>query len=850
MADFTLSIKIGASVSASTLSTLQTLKQELKTLKLSSEEVGKTFPEQWKGDFTSFRTYASTVNALVKKLKELKREGKENTRAFYQLQTALKRLGVNTQYLEEEIKRLSYTLRKLKSASKVDLKIQLEKENLRSQISSLKSALAVGASLALPIKLGMDFEAQIVRVKALANATEKEFIALKEKAKELGSSTRFSATEVAQAFEYMAMAGMKTEDILTSAGDVLNLAVIGNLDLARASDIATNIMSGFALEAEELSRVIDVMAKTITTSNTSVEELGETMKYVAPVASSLGASLQEVSAMAGILGNVGIKGSQAGTVLRAMFLRLSAPTDEAGKALQALGITTTDTYGRLKPMPQLLKELANAMEMLPQAQRMEYLKAIFGEEPAAGVQALLEAAKKGELQRYISELENSQGSAKKMIGDLNKTLRASITSLLSALQTLAIEIFEPMKPYVKGFIDLLTLGVKTLTLALKPVLPVLAPALFLLGSLFVATKLLTIATTAFRLAQLLLSRELLLTQARVSATTAGLKLFKAQTLLASAGIKTLTKALLFNPFGIILLGATLLLGHLDKVKSFLKGVLSALKETFSIFSPLISPVVAGIRKLANLLRFAESSTGNLNSAFENIGYTVGRLLVPLSLLALPLLKGIALFKRLKQSILNVPPLSLKIKLPDPLKFAQGFISRMRDFFKKGLSLPFKFPFLRGAGLLLRGLGIFSPVGLGVSFLLPHIPKIFEGVKNLSSGIWSFVKKGASFLVKTSPVGLLASALSSVKEKVKGATKETGKEALVESSKEVVKEKLVKEEKPRISVNIGSINLTVNVPSKADIPKTLQSNLKTLIKETVIEALEEEERKLNLALPPT
>ena len=891
MADYTLSVKIGASLSPKTLSALQTLKSQLKTLKLSSENALKDLEEKlskpWElpkvevkdflTDYTSFKTYTSTVHELIKKFKELKQQGKENTKAFENLTETLKRLGVNTSYIDEEIKRLSYSLSKLKQASKVELKIQTQKEKLQSQISSLKSAVAVGASLALPIKIGMDFEAQIVRVKALAGASQEEFEALKEKAKELGATTKYSATEVAQAFEYMVMAGMKTKDILISAQDVLNLATIGNLDLARASDIATNIMSGFGLKAQELSRVIDVMAKTITTSNTSVQELGETMKYVAPIASAVGASLEEVSAMAGLLGNVGIKGSQAGTTLRAMFLRLSAPTGEAAKALQMLGVTTTDAQGRLKPMPVILKELAKALKLLPQAQRMEILKQIFGEEPAAGAQELLKAAETGELDKYIETIRNSKGSAQKMVDELNSTLKASITSLLSSLQTLAIEIFEPMKPYVKGFIDLLTFGVRILTTILKPIMPVFAPVLFVLGSAFVATKLLTLGITALNLAKLMLNRQLLLTQARLATTTAGLRLFRLQTLLTASGVKTLSRAFLTNPLGLFLLGLTLLIGHLDKVKEVLKGVKRGLLETLSLFSPLLSvfkPIIdfvsSTIKKLLEFFGIAKKEGEEATSIFENFGYVIGKYVLPgLALIGLPLLKGIGLVKTLSSFIRSVPSLSVKVNFLNPVTLAKTFLGKLAGIFKAGITLPlrlpFKFPFTLSKFALfgLRAISMFSPLGLALtagSFILPHLPRIVNTIgkvgalfvekgQTLLGRAFDFVKKGVSFAIKTSPIGLFASAVNALKEKLKGkeTTKEITKEATIEVSKEYIQERVLGEQKT-VNVSIGTINITVQAQNIEDFPEKLKQKLKPIFMEIIEETLEAKERDMRLAMP--
>ena len=271
-----------------------------------------------------------------------------------------------------------------------------------------------------------------------------------------------------------------------------------------------------------------------------------------------------------------------------------------------------------------------------------------------------------------------------------------------------------------------------------------------------------------------------------------------------------------------------------------------------MFSPLVSPIISGIKKLLELFDSTENQVQNLSQTFENLGYTFGKLIVPLSILAFPLIKGIFLFSKLKDAVLSVPNLNLKVDLPNPLKLFSAFTSKLRTFFLKGIPLPLRITNV--AGLFLRGLGLFSPIGLAVSaatLLLPHIPKVLEGIKNIALGTWDYVKKGASFLLKTSPIGLLTSAFSFLKEKLKSKepVKEAGKEVLVESSKEIVEERFIKEEKPKINVNIGSINLTINVKSSEELPQKLKENLKNLIRETVIEVFEEEERRLNLSLPP-
>ena len=821
---YLLSIRIGASLTPSTFSALETLNRRLKSVQGVSEKaleplknleywkLPKVNPKDFVGDPAFFKTYVSSVHTLIKKFKELQKAGKENSQEFKNLQLALRRLGIDTSRVDEEVRKLAHSLRKLRQASKIDLKIQAQTERLKSQLSSWKSMVATGASLAIPIKIGMDFEAQIVRVKALARATREEFIALKEKAKELGGSTRYSATEVAQAFEYMVMAGMKTKDILVSAKDVLNLATIGNLDLARASDIATNIMSGFGLKAKELSRVVDVMAKTITTSNTSVEELGETMKYVAPVASAVGASVEEVSAMAGLLGNVGIKGSQAGTTLRAMFLRLSAPTGEAARALQMLGVITTDAQGKLKPMPQLLKEIAQSLQFLPQAQRMEILKQIFGEEAASGAMELLKKAQTGELDAYIKQIKDSKGESQRMIEDLNKTLKASFTSLFSALQTLAIEVFEPMKPIIKGFVDLLTFGVRTLTFVLKPLLPVLSPLVLFLGSVFIATKMFAIATSSLKLAQFFLSRQLLVTQARLPLMAGSLTSLRAKTLLTATSFRVLGRAMLSNPIGLILFGLSLLIGHWDKVKEVLGKVWEKLKTLNPAFFALASPLLL-IFSLGKKLSSVFGFIGSLFSKFTGGVSALGSKLGSISRIGGLLLKGFRLLNLTNPFGLLIT--GATVLLPKLWKLIGGFegikkaIASVGGFFKK----------------------VFSAIG-------GFIGKVVSGGKEL-------VKKGVSLLPVVSPLSAVAGIAGAVKKLFSSApTKEVSKEVATEAVIEKVTEKQTGR---RVTINIGRIEINVKAQELKEAPEKVKESFRKVIRDVLREEMENYERKTAMEL---
>jgi TP901 family phage tail tape measure protein len=235
---------------------------------------------------------------------------------------------------------------------------------------------------------------------------------------------------------------------------MLNLAQAAGSDLAGTADIASNILSGFSLKADEMGRVGDVLSATFTTSNTTLQMLGDTLKYAAPVASSAGASIEQVAAMAGLLGNVGIQGSMAGTALRAAFLRLSAPPKVAADALANLGVEVKDLDGNLRSVPELLQELAQATEGLGSAERAEAIKQIFGSEASAGLTELLKQAGSGALDSYIQQLQQAKGTADTMAKKMSATTAGSLKRLGSALESVAISIGSLLLPSVAAGAEL------------------------------------------------------------------------------------------------------------------------------------------------------------------------------------------------------------------------------------------------------------------------------------------------------------------------------------------------------------------------------------------------------------
>lgn len=307
---------------------------------------------------------------------------------------------------------------------------------------------AAGAAL----KAGMDFEEGMSQVQAISGATGAEFESLRELAKELGSTTRFSATEAASGMEFLARAGFDTNEIISAMPGMLDLAASANMDLGRAADITSNIISGFGYEAEEAGRVADVLAAASASANTDVEGLGGAMATVAPVAATLGLDFEELAASVGMMADAGIDGSQAGRMLRQGFLRLSNPTGAAADLIEELGINVFDSSGNMKSMDEVLAELSDGLDGMGADARTAALATIFGAESTAGWSALLERGSV-DLANYADELRNSEGAAADMAAIMEDNAKGAMREFRSALEGAGIAMSEHMIPAVTEWIE-------------------------------------------------------------------------------------------------------------------------------------------------------------------------------------------------------------------------------------------------------------------------------------------------------------------------------------------------------------------------------------------------------------
>ena len=345
-------------------------------------------------------------------------------------------------------------------------------ESATSKMTGLmkKSAAVIGvASVAAAkktIDVGKSFEAGMSEVQAISGASGKDLEKLSAKAKQMGATTKFSATESATALKYMAMAGWKTNQMVSGLSGVMNLAAASGEDLGTVSDIVTDSMTAFGLKAKDSGHFADVLAKASSSSNTNVAMMGETFKYVAPLAGSMKYSIEDTATAIGLMANAGIKGSQAGTELRSILTRLVKPPKDAAAALSALGISTTKADGSMKPMRQTMAELREKFSGLTDSQKSQYAAAIAGQEAMSGLLAIVNASD-SDFNKLQKAIDNSSGAAKKQADIMNNNLQGALYDLGSAAEAVGIGIYEDIKTPLTKAVGVGTKQLRILSSKLK-----------------------------------------------------------------------------------------------------------------------------------------------------------------------------------------------------------------------------------------------------------------------------------------------------------------------------------------------------------------------------------------------
>jgi TP901 family phage tail tape measure protein len=402
-----------------------------------------------------------SVDKLTEEYKKKEKAVESNAKQIQNYTTNLNKANAELNKVQGELNKVTNELKeqdnKWISASKglkehsENLKNVGEKaSNAGDKILGMTAPLvAVGVASA---KVGMDFEAQMSRVKAISGATGDEFKKLEDSALDLGASTAFSAKQVAEAQEMMASAGFKTNEILSATPGVLDLAASSGENLATASTIAAGAIRGFGLDASQSAHVADVLAKAAADTNAGVASMGESFKYIAPLARGVGWDIESVAAAVGAMADANIDGSTSGTTLRGVISRLANPSKESATAMAELGFNAFDSNGKMKSLSTIVDELSKSMANLTDEQKQEKISTILGQEAMSGMMVLMQKGKPS-LDSLAEGFKNSDGAAKQMATTMQDNAKASVEQMMGSLETAGIKLEKSLAPSIKSVAD-------------------------------------------------------------------------------------------------------------------------------------------------------------------------------------------------------------------------------------------------------------------------------------------------------------------------------------------------------------------------------------------------------------
>lgn len=416
-------------------------------------------------------TYNKQTTQLRTAGQAVRQHGVNLTSGSGAVQSAIRRTEQYSQALERERQRLAAVTRAQASYEKAK---ETGAKLRGGGTAAVAGAAVAGYASGRFLSPAVGFDTDMSRVMALTRMDKGDgrFTDLREQAKKLGAETAFSSSDAAQGQAFLAMAGFTPEAIRAALPGVLDTAIAGgalsgDISLGETADIGASVLKQFGLQAADMGRVGDVLAGTFTRSSTNLRALGDTMKYTGPVAAALGISLEEAAAMAGVLANNGLRGSDAGTAMRASLTRLSAPTGAAAKALKELGVSVADSRGKLRPVEQILGDLYKATKKYGDTDQISFFKDIAGEEAMVGLQTLVKSVGSGDLQRLIAELKKAQGESAATAKKMSDNLGGDISNLSSAWEGLQIQISDTVNGPLRSLVQWLDETISRLTVWVK-----------------------------------------------------------------------------------------------------------------------------------------------------------------------------------------------------------------------------------------------------------------------------------------------------------------------------------------------------------------------------------------------
>lgn len=591
--------------------------------------------------FDSLKEKQKLLNEQIDNYKDAMKGVAEGSDEYKKLDNEVRNLTIDLGYTNKAIEqmggnKISVALNGIASKFK---NIGKELSDIAKKTAPL-SAMATGI-LAPSVKLASEFEQKMSQVNAtmgitaettseLNGQTVNTTKALSDLAVEMGGKTRYSASECAEALNYLALSGYSTQEMADTLPTVLNLASSGSIDLARASDMVTDAMASLGLTTSDAVDMVDLMAKTASSSNTSVEQLGDAILTIGGTAKALKGGTQELSTALGILANNGIKGAEGGTALRNILLALQTPTDKASKKLKEMSVNVFDADGNMRSMSDILSEMDKSLSSMSDQDKAETLSTIFNKKDLASAQALLSSVG-GEWDNLSQKLANASGSAQQMSDTQLNNLNGQITILKSSLESLAISLGQTLIPFiskvvmfVQGLVDKfnsLDDGAKTTLTTILGAIALITPVLMVLSGVFtsIGTVISTVSTAIGFLTTMFKGLWTIMKANPVGAVITiiyalvvafGIAYEKSETF--RNGVNKLAESIMTTVTEAIDWGISKINAFIDVLKSawdWLSGVLSKVGELAS----------SGISKIGSFFGGGSGGFGN-NNAYMSGGY--------------------------------------------------------------------------------------------------------------------------------------------------------------------------------------------------------------------------------------
>lgn len=436
-------------------------KQASKQTESSAKKAGNAVKQAGKSAETSVKSTGKQVESTAKQTGNSIASSAKS--AEKQVETASKQTSEQVKKNNKEIGESS------KTASEQSAQYWTGAgSKIKSILSTITAATATGAVAAgtAAINAGRSFEAGMSEVKAISGASRKDLEALTNKAKEMGATTKFSATQASEGLKYMAMAGWNSQQMIAGLPGVMNLAAASGENLGTVSDIVTDALTAMGLKASDSAHFADVLATAASSSNTNVAMMGETFKYAAPVAGALGYNIEDLAQAIGLMGNAGIKSSQAGTSLRSILTRLAKPPKDCANAMEDYGISIKNSDGSMKSLMEVMENMRDSLQGLPKDEQSAAAAALGGQEAMSGLLAIVNASE-SDFNKLSKAIDNASGAAQDQADIMNDNLQGALYELGSAAESAGIELYDNIKEPAKKAVRAAATEIRSLSTTIK-----------------------------------------------------------------------------------------------------------------------------------------------------------------------------------------------------------------------------------------------------------------------------------------------------------------------------------------------------------------------------------------------